>query len=423
MKKNISFIYASFLGILIGSFFIAKVSIAENIITVPVSTGDEITVEQFSSKGKYLLLWIAPEYGFRKPHYSLSRQLQNLSIEVWLSDIVQSLFLPSGSTSIKNLDGKHIADLIEYAHKITGKKIILAADSYASISILRGAHQWQTRQQITPYLIGAILFSPSTYTSIPALGKLPEYMPIISSTNIPIMIYQAKNHFNTGQFGALLEKLQQHGNAVYSRLVNKEKVMFYTEESADKTLQKFSALAKNMKKIIFILEKQSAPLTFVKWKKAKPNHNGINIYLKKYKGVIKPLAINLKDSYGNKFLKTNYKNQVTIINFWATWCPPCVQEIPSLNRLKKKMQGKSFQLISINYAEDQKTILDFMKKVNVEFPVLLDPDGSFAKKWNVITYPSTFVIDTKGNIRYGVNAAIEWDDNELIDKIKSLLKP
>jgi len=61
-----------------------------------------------------------------------------------------------------------------------------------------------------------------------------------------------------------------------------------------------------------------------------------------------------------------------------------------------------------------------MKKVNVEFPVLLDLDGSFAKKWNVIMFPSTFIIDKNGEIKYGVNAAIEWDDPELIEKIKSL---
>ena len=85
------------------------------------------------------------------------------------------------------------------------------------------------------------------------------------------------------------------------------------------------------------------------------------------------------------------------------------------------MKGLPFELISINYAEDKKTILEFMKKINVEFPVLLDKDGSFAKKWNVIAYPSTFVIDKNGNIKYGVNAAIEWDSPEFISKIKSLL--
>ena len=62
-----------------------------------------------------------------------------------------------------------------------------------------------------------------------------------------------------------------------------------------------------------------------------------------------------------------------------------------------------------------------MKEIAVEFPVLIDKDGAFAKQWKVISYPSTFIIDTHGKIRYGVNSAILWDDPELIDTIKSLL--
>ena len=148
---------------------------------------------------------------------------------------------------------------------------------------------------------------------------------------------------------------------------------------------------------------------------------GIDIYLKTYSGKVSPLPINLKDAYGNQIVKNDYKGKVTIINFWATWCPPCVEEIPSLNQLKQEMQGKDFELISINYAEDSKTIIEFLKKVNVEFPVLLDPDGEFAQKWNVIAYPSTFVINKQGKIVYGVNAAIEWDTPDLIKKLKALL--
>ena len=93
-----------------------------------------------------------------------------------------------------------------------------------------------------------------------------------------------------------------------------------------------------------------------------------------------------------------------------------------MNRLKKKMAGLPFELISINYAEEKDIIIDFMENVHVDFPVLLDHNGEFAQKWNVISYPSTFVIDTDGKIVFGVNSAIEWDDPEVVKKIKSLLQ-
>ena len=421
MKIIIFRLYFPLILILILCITISRISLAEEEFAVSVSPDLEINVEHIPAKGKYLILWLAPEYGLRGGHRALARLLSQENIEVWLTNITESLFLPQGTTSLKKLNGKYVADLIEFAHKKTGKKIIVLGDSYASLSALRGAHQWQQRKQTKPYFIGAILFSPYTYVSIPPLGQLPEYMPIVSSTNIPLMIYQAKRGGTFSQFKSLLEKIEQHGNPVYTRLLPDMMSLFYQEKPTNKMVAQAKPIAININKMIPLLEKHSVPAQPIALNIIKENKSGIDIYLKEYKGVISPLAINLMDAYGNKVVKTSYKEKVTIINFWATWCPPCVQEIPSLNRLKKKMKGLPFELISINYAEDKKVIVDFMKKINVEFPVLLDQDGSFAKKWNVITYPSTFVIDKNGNIKYGVNAAIEWDSPEFIKKIKSLL--
>jgi peroxiredoxin len=85
------------------------------------------------------------------------------------------------------------------------------------------------------------------------------------------------------------------------------------------------------------------------------------------------------------------------------------------------MAGQPFELISINYAEDRETVIRFLKRVKVDFPVLLDRNGDYAKRWNVISYPSTFVIDSSGQIRYGVNAAIEWDAPEITSKLEALM--
>jgi thiol-disulfide isomerase/thioredoxin len=351
----------------------------------------------------------------------MARMLTKQNIEVWQTNLLESLFLAQSSSSIKKLDGEHVADLIEHAHKVTGKKIVVVGDSYASLIALLGAHQWQQRKQTIPYLIGAILFTPYTYASIPPLGQLPEYMPIISATNIPIMIYQSKNSGNIGQFDSLVKKLQQHGNPVFTRMTPKIMSVFYETNPTAAMNEQVKPISISIRKIIPILAKYPVPEKPIALTETKSIQSGIDNHLKKYRGKAKPVPINLLDTNGKRIIKDNFKGQVTVINFWATWCPPCVQEIPSLNRLKQKMKGLPFELISINYAEDKKTITEFMKKVKVEFPVLLDQDGEFARKWNVLTYPSTFVIDKQGVIKYGVNAAIEWDDPEFIEKIKLLL--
>ena len=406
--------------ILITLYAFHCVCLAKDEISVPASDGIEMSVDRYVTPGNYLMVWLAPEYGFRSAHHSLAGMLTEQGIEVWQCNIVESLFLPQSTASLKQLDGNYIADVIEYAHKTTGKKIVVAGDSYATSSALLGARQWQQRKHAERYLVGAVLFTPYTYAYIPPLGLPPEYMPIVEATNIPLMIYQAKGSATIGNFELLVSKLRQHHNPVYTRFVPEVMSLFYQEPPTPAMRDNARPLPGNIKMMIAVLEKHKVPLEVVPLKATTTSKSGIDVLLKEYKGKTGPLPINLKDINGNPVRKDNYSGQVTVVNFWATWCPPCIEEIPSLNRLKNKMAGTPFELISINYAEDDDTIREFMKQVNVEFPVLLDRNGEFAKQWNIITYPSTFVIDSEGNIQYGVNAAIEWDSPEVIQVIKAL---
>ena len=156
--------------------------------------------------------------------------------------------------------------------------------------------------------------------------------------------------------------------------------------------------------------------------RAKPlSGTGLDAQLKSYVGNPNPNPIALKDINGKSYNISEYKDRVIVVNFWATWCTPCIKEIPSLNNLRKAMHDKSFELISINYAEKAETIREFMKMVNVEFPVLLDEEGKESAKWKVIAFPSTFVIGKDGLIHYGVNAGIEWDTPEVLDTINRML--
>ena len=391
-------------------------------IAVPVSNDTELTVNRYSSAtGDYLIIWLAPEYGFRDGHRSMAQLLANSNIEVWQSNIVESLFLPQSAKALRQLDGRYTADLVEYAYSTTGKKVILVGDSYASINALIGAHQWQSRKQASPHLIGAILFSPYTYAYIPPLGLEPVFMPVIDATNIPLMIYQAKGSGNVNQLNKVVSRLQQHGNAVYSKFVPDVMSLFYNATPTEVMEKHALTIVPNIKKMIKVLDRHEVPTIPVPLKPLLVSKSGIDIDLKEFKGDITPLNINLIDAHDKPYVRNDYTNKITVVNFWATWCAPCVEEIPSLNRLKEKMSGLPFELISINYAEEKQTINDFMETVNVEFPVLIDKDGAFAKQWNVISYPSTFIIGTDGKIKYGVNSAILWDDPDLIDRIKALL--
>ncbi|MET0069526.1 MAG: TlpA disulfide reductase family protein, partial [Candidatus Thiodiazotropha sp.] len=115
------------------------------------------------------------------------------------------------------------------------------------------------------------------------------------------------------------------------------------------------------------------------------------------------------------------EDRVVLVNFWATWCPPCVEEIPSLNRLLAHYRGQRIEIISVDYRESAAEIGKFLKEIPVDFPVLMDRDGLTSLDWQVFSFPSSFIIDRLGRIRYTANRALNWDSPEVIGILDGLL--
>ena len=138
-------------------------------------------------------------------------------------------------------------------------------------------------------------------------------------------------------------------------------------------------------------------------------------------GATPPLA--LRDLQGKEHKLADYRGKVVVLNFWATWCDPCREEMPSMQRLQDKLAGKSFAILAIDYGEGAPRIQDFLKKVPVRFTVLLDRDTTTATAWKVKVLPTTLVLDAQQRIRYSVVGDLEWDSQFVEDTIKRLLPP
>ena len=398
----------------------ATVQGAQPYLSLPVGEDTDVDIIRYTAEGDYLLLWLAPEYGFREAHRQLARRLPAEGIEVWQTSLAEALFMPNGAATMRQLDGSLVADLIAATHAASGKRILLAGDSYATLPVLSGAHHWQQRHD-ADYLRGAVLFTPYAYASIPPLGQEPEYMPIVDATNIPLLVFQAQNSATRHRFDELLERLRRHGSPVYTRMIPDLMSLFYEEPPSAAMRDGSAPIPRSLRQLLPLLQQHSVPRDPVPMRSAAATDGGIDIYLREFTADLRPLPLDLDDIDGRRVVKTDFTGQVTMINFWASWCGPCVEEIPSLNRLQQKMAGKPFELISINFAEDRQTVAAFMERVRVDFPVLLDSDGKQAEAWRVVTYPSTFVIDSRGRIRYGVNAAIDWDDPSMLDTLEALM--
>lgn len=390
----------------------------------PLSHDVEVAVRVYGAEGSTVALWIAPSYGFRRGHAEMAKALAARGLEVWQADIAEALFLPRGSTTMRKLDGTHVANLVERAHSVTGKSVVLVSGSYGAIPVLRGAREWQRREPAGAYLLGAILFSPNLYAQIPSLGLDPAYLPIARATNIPILVFQGGANANRWQLPRLLEVLRSGGSQVFVQLQPDIVGLFYDEERGPAVQREFEALPDNLLRALPLLAQTRAPRTpapLAQQSAIAPEGKGLDAELKPYRGEPDPPPIRLPDAHGKIHRIDDYRGHVTLVNFWATWCPPCVEEIPSLNRLRTAMNDTPFRLISINYAEGAATIKAFMDEVDVHFPVLIDQEGQVAAQWGVVVFPSTFVIGPTGKIRYGVNAAIRWDAPQVIRQLRALL--
>jgi peroxiredoxin len=130
----------------------------------------------------------------------------------------------------------------------------------------------------------------------------------------------------------------------------------------------------------------------------------------------------LKDLSGKPIHLDDYRGRITLVNFWATWCPPCVEEIPSMNQLARRYDEREFSVVSIDFREPEQDIREFAKEVPVEFPVLLDSDGRVSWAWKVFSFPSSFIVDRSGRIRYSANRAIDWNTPTVWAVIDTLLQ-
>ena len=118
---------------------------------------------------------------------------------------------------------------------------------------------------------------------------------------------------------------------------------------------------------------------------------------------------------------SSYKGKVVLVNFWASWCPPCIYEMPELTRLKKQLADQPFEIIAVNVGEKKYRVRKFVKLINFDLPVLLDTSQDTFHAWGVKTLPTSFLIDAEGNIRYRIRGNPDWKNKNTLAVIEQLI--
>lgn len=119
----------------------------------------------------------------------------------------------------------------------------------------------------------------------------------------------------------------------------------------------------------------------------------------------------------------DYRGKVVFVHFWATWCPPCVEEMPKLEQLYRRLFGKDFEILAVNVDEGGGEALgSFFRKNPASFPVLLDPGGSIAKSYGTFKFPETYVVDRAGTVRFKVIGPLDWMAPETVTALSRLIE-
>lgn len=132
-------------------------------------------------------------------------------------------------------------------------------------------------------------------------------------------------------------------------------------------------------------------------------------------------ALKARDLNGEVKTLADYRGKVVLLNFWASWCPPCLREMPSMARLQANMAGRPLAIVALDSAESPQVVNAFLAGTKPGLPVLLDTDGSNTRRWKVFSLPTTFLLDAGGRVRYVLKGTTEWDGGDALHVVESLL--
>lgn len=393
---------------------------------IDLPNGDTVTVTEVKSDKDRLYIWIGNQY---PPNDGTALLAQHLSQTgtVWYIDTPDAMFLPRTKTAMRNFKGNFLAPLLDLATK-THKQVVVIALEAASVPALRGIRKWQvetTNPNKRDRLKNVVLMFPNLYVNTPVAGHERQLFPIATETALPITIIQAERGALANEIDKTILALRSGGSLVSNVVIknstdgefhfhNMRKMAKITADAIMNGISQQQKLAAHIGYHLTHLE----PSEDLK-------HPPVSTVIRGMKRFDPPIPmpsnIVLKDLDGNEInVKKDYAGKALLINFWATWCPHCVEEIPSMNRALAQLDDKHFAMVSIDYREPKSVVKEFTKKVAVDFPILLDKDGKMSAKWKVFAFPSSFLVDKHGMIRYSINAGNIWDTEEMLGYLKKI---
>lgn len=383
---------------------------------ITLSSEQEVTVEEYGDKSaKHLVLWMHSERGIRSElQKTLAAISQQKTIRILMPDWLDSYYITPSRSALEKIPLQDVENLISHysrqLNKPTDKLFIVASGRMNSL-VLNATHHLQTQGNRS--LGGIIMVSPYLHQGVPSIGKSLVYQKITEFSNLPIYIFQAERSPRFVPHFQLVKVLQKGGSQVYSHILPKVSGGFHARDIEDLTkadLEEKNAFPKQFSNALSLLYQTTAAP--IKSLQNYPRHKRLKRLSKLHQINIETKKLDLNDVYGQRHNINDYKGKVVLVSFWASWCGPCIEEMPSLVKLKEKYKDK-FEILAVNVREDVNTIKKFTEIMNINFPLLQDLDSQVTKDWKVYVYPSNYIIDKTGKARYAATGAMDWQEPEI----------
>jgi peroxiredoxin len=143
--------------------------------------------------------------------------------------------------------------------------------------------------------------------------------------------------------------------------------------------------------------------------------------LKAWDGGATP-PLELQDLQGRVQRLADYRGKVVLVHFWATWCGPCREELPSIEKLRTGMAGRAFEVLAVDVDEPKSRVRNFLQEMPLGLPLLLDTGAHTARAWKVRIVPASYLVGPDGRIRYVHQGMLDWDEPAARGRIDELLR-
>lgn len=393
-------------------------------IELDLGGGTSVTVEKYGPASDRLLVWLPTELGVRPGEARVAKYLGGAGIEVWRADLLEANFLPPLASSIEQVADSQIATLLDAARR-RHKRVMVMSAARGAVLALRGVHAWQTAHPGKQGVSGVILLHPNLYQAPDAPGAQAGHLPVVTGTNVPIYILQPQRSPWAWRLPGLARDLQTGGARVYTQFLEGVRDRFYFRTDAtDIEAAAAQDLGRHIQRAYGLLAHHETPRTAASGSAAAPRIGArtVNKGLAAYAGDPEPPPLQLVTLAGPELDLRELRGRVVLVNFWASWCPPCVHEMPSMERLYQSLLERPFTIVAVNLGETAAEITEFVQnKARVSFPIVLDRRLEATRAWRVFAYPTSYLIDRDGRIRFGAFGELSWDDPEVTDVINELL--